>query len=89
MRGKSVNCLSWKAFSELRLSNVRQCCIRCCVEVLADAQINLAMRSRRLQTALQAWGQLDARFGRYLDFVPLLKVPIGYVQRWFLSAPRQ
>ena len=38
-------------------------------------------------TVMQVWGQLDEKFGRYLDYVPILKMPAGYIQRWFQNAP--
>jgi len=37
---------------------------------------------------LSVWEQIDGKVRRYLDMVPALRVPIGYVQRWFLNAPQ-
>lgn len=34
------------------------------------------------------WSQIDEKVGRYLDMVPALRIPIGYIQRWFLNAPQ-
>ena len=41
----------------------------------------------RQRTVMQVWGQLDEKFGRYLNYVPILKMPAGYIQRWFQNAP--